>query len=332
MRIVLRADAGAARGTGHIMRCLTLGEALTRRGHSVELVGHVSGAPWLSAYLAARDMPIHDVPVDSFDPGLISRLRPDRVVVDSYWIPAPAISAIDAIAPVIAIVDHDTRGIRASWYLDHNLGSEDRPWPEEVVPRMLAGSRYALVRSEITAQRRVEGWVLPPRPSVVAFMGGTDPFRTMSGVAASLATRLPELDFTAITTADQVPDVASAIRTMSNARVLPPTAELPALLGRADVIISAAGTSAWDVLTMGRPCVLVGVVDNQSESLALALARGLALGLDSTRDDISGVGEELSRLLADEPLRKRLVTTASARFDGEGARRVSERLEQAPPV
>lgn len=332
MRILLRADAGEARGTGHIMRCLTLGEALAARGHSVELVGHVSGAPWLDAHLSALAIPMHEVPVDTFDPELVLRLRPDRVVVDSYWIRPESISAVNEIAPVLAIVDHDSRGIEATWYLDHNLGAENRTWPTDVRRRLLAGSRFALVRSAITAQRRPEGWRLPARPSVVAFMGGTDPLRLMNGVASSVARALPEIEFTAITTADQVADVTDTIRTMPYARVLPPTGDLPALLGSADLIVSAAGTSAWDVLTMGRPTVLVGVVDNQSESLALALEHGLALGFDATRNDVSGVGPELSRLLADESLRRRLVSAASAVFDGEGPERVSTRIEQHPPT
>ncbi|MEP6843484.1 MAG: hypothetical protein ABJA11_08180, partial [Pseudolysinimonas sp.] len=243
MRFLLRADAGQARGTGHVMRCLTLGEALAARGHVVELMGNVSGVPWLQSYLASVAITVHNVPVDSLELELISRLRPDRVVVDSYWIDPRTISAVNRTVPVLAIIDHDARGIDASWYLDHNLGAEERSWPREVQDRLMAGSRYALVRSAMTVLRRHAGWQLPQRPAVVAFMGGTDPNRRMTEVASSLADAVPSLDFTAVTTMDQLDDVRAAIRDMAHARVLAPTADLPALLGGADVIVSAAGTS-----------------------------------------------------------------------------------------
>jgi spore coat polysaccharide biosynthesis predicted glycosyltransferase SpsG len=330
MRILLRADAGEARGTGHVMRCLTLGEALTARGHTVELMGRISGVPWLEQHLIRLGMPVHDVATDSLDPSQVAALRADRIVVDSYWIDPLLISRADRTAPVLAIIDHDSRGIEASWFLDQNLGAEDRVWSPGVEPRLLAGSRYALVRSDMVRQRRDRGWVLPPSPSVVAFMGGTDPHRYMTQVATSLARVAPGLDFTAVTTTDQLPDVAEAVRAMPNGRAIPPTPDLPELLGDADVVVSAAGTSAWDVLTLGRPTVLVGVVDNQSESLALAVERGLALGLDATREDISPVGRQVVELLGDETLRRRLVTAASELFDGAGADRVADRITSSP--
>jgi len=330
MRILMRADAGAARGTGHVMRCLTLAESLLLRGHEVVLAGRIGGVPWLQRHLDALDIPVHDVPTDSFDPGLLEQFEPNRVIVDSYWIEAAAISLINRSVPVLAIVDHDTRGIDASWFLDQNLGAEDRAWPESVRSRMLAGSKFALVRSAIARHRRVAGWQLPARPSVLAFMGGTDPFRYMTDVARSIASRLPDLDFIAVTTSEQVDAVNAATREMSRSRVLEPTQDLPALLGAADVVVSAAGTSAWDVLTMARPTVLVGVVDNQSDSLEIAIERGLALGIDAAKHEVSDVGDMLQRLLQDERLRERLVRAASAEFDGLGAQRVSEQLEESP--
>jgi spore coat polysaccharide biosynthesis predicted glycosyltransferase SpsG len=161
-------------------------------------------------------------------------------------------------------------------------------------------------------------------------MGGTDPHRYMTQVATSLARVAPGLDFTAVTTTDQLPDVAAAVRAMPNGRAIPPTPDLPELLGDADVVVSAAGTSAWDVLTLGRPTVLVGVVDNQSESRALAVERGLAHGLDATREDNSPGGRQVVELLGDETLRRRLVTAASELFDGAGADRVADRITSSP--
>ena len=49
--------------------------------------------------------------------------------------------------------------------------------------------------------------------------------------------------------------------------VVSPGQQLPRLLGDADVIVCAAGTSAWDVSAIGKPAVFLGIVDNQMVSV-----------------------------------------------------------------
>ena len=45
--------------------------------------------------------------------------------------------------------------------------------------------------------------------------------------------------------------------------LVPPVADLPRLIVEADLVISAAGTSTWDLLCLGAPPALLWVVDNQ---------------------------------------------------------------------
>lgn len=325
MRVVFRADAGPLRGTGHVMRCLTVAEAVMRQGHEAILVGHVSNVPWLTAHIAAAGIPHVACQRDELSTAMVKRLGGQRLVIDSYWIDSAAINHVDESVPTLAIVDHDSRGIETSWLLDQNLGAEERMPPGHVTS-FLAGSRYALVRQAILDQRVVEGWRIPPKPHVVAFMGGTDPLRIMTPIAEEMAHSAPDVRFTFVTTADQVESVSHACASMAEARVIGPTPDLPALLGDADVVVSAAGTSAWDVLTLGKPAVLVGVVDNQSAGLARVVDRGMALGIDATHEPASLVGGLLQRLLESETLRRTMIERAIAEFDGLGAERVATAL------
>ena len=185
----------------------------------------------------------------------------------------------------------------------------------------------SLVRSAITRHRIEAGWEIPGRDShIVAFMGGTDPSDMMASVAESIASALPGLRFTAVTTPSQVDRVTAATTGMPNATVLGPSPDLPDLLGTADAVVSAAGTSAWDVCSMGRPVVLVGVVDNQSAGLVRALERGVATGVDATLHGAKSVGGILTDLLDDVTLRESLVRRANETFDGQGGRRVAQAL------
>ena len=329
MRVLLRADAGHDRGTGHVMRCLTLAEGLVSREHDVALMGAIDGVGWLAAHLAATGIEVIGCETDELDAARIARAGFDRAVVDSYWIDPAAIAALDDSLPTLAIIDNTDRGIQASWYLDQNLGAEDRSWPAAITPRLLAGSDYALIRDAILAERRPgPGSIDGRRPRVVVFMGGTDPGDVMVEVAASIAASRPAAEVIAITVDRLVERVTREFAPLPAATVLPPTDDLPRLLGSADVVVSAAGTSAWDVCAMGLPAVLVAVVDNQRASLAQALDRGVALGLDGTAPGAaSETGRLLTTLLDDADLRRRLSSTALRVIDGRGKDRVAAALE-----
>jgi len=327
MRFVFRADASVTQGSGHVMRCLTLAEEVASRGHEVTFASNVESVPWLSKHLARKGYSQVPAVADALDAAALLSLDPDWVIVDSYRIPVNSISSLSQRVALLAIVDGTTRGIDAGLYLEQNLGSDASPWPE-VGDRMLAGSRYALVRDDILAQRRPDPSVVAPPVRLTAFMGGTDPSGTIVEVAARLRRVSTTIELTIVAPAKWHDGVRESLAGLS-AVVIEPTTALPSLLGSAHVIVSAAGTSAWDVCTLGIPAVFIGVVDNQSESLGEVVDRGLALGIDLTLgqslDELAGAVDALA---TDMTLRRDMVSRCASQFDGRGKRRVVDAMER----
>lgn len=324
MRVLFRADANVLQGSGHVMRCLTLAEELTARGHDVTFLSSIVGIDWLVAHLAERHISIFATDADSLDPAEIMEHRPDWVVVDSYLIKADDISNLASEVHVLAIVDGDTRGIRAQLLLDQNLGAE---LDFGGVPGMLAGADYALIRDEILRERRLDSATLRDPARVLAFMGGTDPIAAIVPVAAHLA-RLDRLFELTIIAPERLHDEVQSALAGRRAVVLGPTPELPRMLGKSDVVVSAAGTSAWDLCTLGIPSVLLAVADNQLASLRRVATRELGLTIDLVESpgDIAAVGAAVNRLLGDRQLRTRLVVRCMAAFDGLGKVRVANAM------
>ncbi len=330
MRFLLRSDAGVIDGTGHVMRCITLAEELVGRGHSVELRGATDGLRWLEALITESGAVHTPVAAATLDvPGAVGEGW-DAVVVDSYRIAPGAIAELDDRVPVLAIVDGDDRGLRASAYLDPNPGAELIRRPGHVAGSLLAGSDYVLVRSAVRALRRSDRWRTRPAAHVLAFMGGNDPVGAMPRVAASLA-RLPQdVRLTLVTAPPWRDEVVSLLGGRKGADVIDPTPRLPELMSDADLVVSATGTSAWDLCTMGVPSVFAAIVDNQRAGLRSIAAGGLGLSLDAATDPdrLDGVGDLVAATLADEPLRRTQVERCLAAFDGRGAERVADELER----
>lgn len=332
MKVLLRADAGTQQGTGHVMRCLTLAEGLIARGHSVEFMGSMGSVGWLAGVVETSGLPIHECEPHTLGTTRILSNEPDWVVVDSYQIEPGAISQLNKHVRCLAIVDGDTRSIDADLYLDQNLGADQQSWPKDVHERLLAGPKYSLVRDSVLQHRRNDAWDIPARtPRVTAFMGGTDPLGSIVHVAQSLIQAHLEVDLTLICDPSLIAQMEGVAASKPWIRVLPPTGDLPQLLGTSDIVVSAAGTSAWDICTMGKPAVLISTASNQRNSLRHALANGLVLGIDAVEahpEAISGVSTLLSRLLADQDLRKNLTLRCQQLFDGQGKYRVSREMER----
>lgn len=332
MKIALRADANEHQGTGHVMRCLTLAEAFIARGHSVVLLGNIGSILWLREALEESSVEHLECEPESLDIDLIVAANFDGVVVDSYQIPSELISHLNTRVPCLAIIDGDARGIIASLYLDQNLGASMNGIPAGREATWLGGSEYALVRDAVLAQR------LAPTPGamferahIVAFMGGTDPDGAIHEVAESIVAEELDIDLTLISPQQWLSQVEAAVLEQPRAKVIEPTVDLPRVLGQADIVVSAAGTSAWDICTMARPAVLVAVVGNQRASLASIAREGVALSIDATPEggkSLSEVGTAVTSLVNSSALRHQLADRCFTIFDGQGKDRVTEAVER----
>jgi spore coat polysaccharide biosynthesis predicted glycosyltransferase SpsG len=311
------------------MRCLTLATALLERGHDVGLLTAEVEIEWLRAAILESGVTVYECSTDSLPLDRLRELVPDWVIVDSYQIPANLISLAARYVPVLAIVDGDDRDIEATLYLDQNLGAEDAPWRSP--GRVLAGSRYALVRKQVIDAMRERPWQLHGTvPNVLCFLGGTDATGTVVSVVAAVASLERPLRLTVVAAESRHAAIEAVVHGPAALRLLAPTPELPRLFAEADVVVSASGTSAWDICTLGIPAVFLAVVDNQRAGLDQVVSRGLALGIDAVAsgESLRDLGQKVSELLDDETLRERLSRRARAEFDGGGALRVAERLER----
>jgi spore coat polysaccharide biosynthesis predicted glycosyltransferase SpsG len=106
--------------------------------------------------------------------------------------------------------------------------------------------------------------------------------------------------------------------------------DMPAVMAWADVAVSAAGSTCWELAFMGLPMLLVISADNQIAIAEGLVKAGTALSLGShTQLDLSRGMEILAGLLENRPLRFEMSDRGRALVDGLGAQRVIERTFSA---
>jgi spore coat polysaccharide biosynthesis predicted glycosyltransferase SpsG len=338
-----RCDTGALTGVGHLIRCIALAEELLSRHVQVLFLGDLAGVPWAARQLYDRGLRVLAAPqAPEALAELAVELNLAAMVLDGYHLDPGCGAAIRARGlPVLALLDGEF-GVdqRADLYLDQNLGAVRL---RRVPPgaQLLAGLEYALLRDVVRDRRPPAPAAAPAAPaaqtrppSVLAVFGGTDPYdAALTVVPLLLAGGNP----VSVSVVAARPAVAQALRGLptgpgQQVRAVPPVDDLPALVRQADVVVSASGSSVWELLCLGAPTAVVCVVANQLVGYQQVVARGLAapLGqLEELNADPAAratATEVLTGLLTDPAARTALSRRGMSEVDGRGRVRVADAL------
>ena len=290
MRVGVRCDVGVRRGVGHVMRSLAFAEELRGRGVEVVFVCDSHTVAWANDQILARGIAVEPAVWSAAEHvGLFARLGVDAVVFDSYDLPGEVFTAVRRAGfPTMAIVDGDFRGAEADLLVDQNLGAElDRPELPTGTTR-LAGLDYVLLRDEILALRPEE----PPAPrqsvvpKVFAFFGGTDAYGAGPYVVQALAATGVPFEATVVAPGEDLAEAIASVplQAQQHVEVIGPTSRLAQAVLEADVVVSASGTSTWELLCLGATAGLVCVVDNQELGYERAVGTGAAAGVGTLEE------------------------------------------------
>jgi spore coat polysaccharide biosynthesis predicted glycosyltransferase SpsG len=337
VKVGFRCDAGRTVGVGHLVRSVALAEACRAAGMEPVFLGSTGGVAFADAQLATRDLPLAPVGPSAADlVGLCRRRGLAGIVVDSYDVPAGHLAALRAAGlAVAAIVDAPGPDLDADLLVNQNLGAE-RAMTGEHRGRVLAGARYALLRSAVVSRRPAAVTVGDgPARDVLVVLGGTDAGGgavLLTGLL--LATKRP----IRVRVVAATPATAHALRELPTAAgqsVEPqvPSEGLVEVMAAADLVVSAAGGTVWEMCCLGRPGVLVTVADNQSPGYTAVVDGGVAEGIGTLddlrvhRDDGDAVAA-LDGLLGDPVRRRSYAEAGYALVDGRGRDRVAATLAE----
>jgi UDP-2,4-diacetamido-2,4,6-trideoxy-beta-L-altropyranose hydrolase len=332
--ILFRADATAAMGTGHVMRCLTLAEAL--RDHGIEAAFACAAlTPSIERRLAAEGVAVRpvDVPVEA-TLSAARELGANALVVDGYQFdPAWRRELRRAGVPILAFQDMDDGlALHADLVLNAAADPADARWrraaPEA---QFLAGPRYVMLRRELRRAMAASREPIGRRSSVLVTFGGADPAGLTLPATAALDALLPPEVAIDVVIGGSVPDgaeLAARVGSLSG-RVtghLDPL-EMGPLINRAGLAVSAAGGTIGELAALGVPALIVVVAENQVAGAAASVAGGWCEAFDGRGAAATGlVAGRAAALWADAGLRGRMADRTMGIIDTEGAERVANAL------
>ncbi|MDA0629896.1 MAG: UDP-2,4-diacetamido-2,4,6-trideoxy-beta-L-altropyranose hydrolase [Proteobacteria bacterium] len=225
MQVAFRADASLQIGTGHVMRCLTLADALAAKGAECQFICRAHAGN-LIEFIRSKGHVTHALHIDALATASSTAPGTDPSTAElahSHWLGATQVQDAEACTPILAaqrpdwlIVDHyalDARWERAlaplyrklmviddladrphacDLLLDQTFGRDAADY-RLLVPadcRLLCGSHYALLRPEFAALRpySLQRRAQPTLRELLITMGGVDKDNATGQVLHALRT------------------------------------------------------------------------------------------------------------------------------------------------
>lgn len=313
-KILLVCDASRQRGSGHVMRMITLGSSLADAGADVDLSAHEY--PESMVELAGRQgIKVILREVSQASRRMVTTIPPftyRAIVFDGYDFDHLVFEELSGRGEHVVVIDDngDHAGAHCQVIVNSNLHASAAMYSSNTCqPALLLGTEYALIRPEI---RTVNVAPIRERNGVLLSLGGTDVLGRRDEMEQHLRRHRPWL-----------------IRRSAGVtgQAVTAVAEMTAALAASRVGLIAVGTTTWEALYVGLPIVGVIVADNQLLVARSLSEAGLASSFDLRRTaNLDVICRELSDLYDSERVLHERSERGRALVDGQGADRLARIL------
>lgn len=324
-KALIRCEAGTEIGFGHAVRCAAIAARLHRAGWEVGFAISEEGYRRVPDLAAFPIIPIDDLATTLADLVIIDLLTPDFELEHKLVRQGRRVLVIDD-AP-----EHPHLG---RWLVDTTPGRTAADY-SVLAPEMtvLTGPQFAPIRESLRLARTVPDSRAPtatPETILIAF-GGSDPSnRTLLALESLVDLSWEKPVKVVLGTEAPFRDVVeAACRRLPHAETLIAPPDMADLYLWADLVIGGAGTSCWERCCLGRPTIIVPVVETQQEWADRLHGLGVAVTVAPDRATLATILQTL--FAAPERLRA-MADAGRSLVDGRGADRLLLALAPSVPI
>ena len=337
-KLLIRVDMNQKIATGHMMRCLSIADAANEKNIKVFFVSaDENGRALVEArgykYISLRTQWDKMEEELSEIEKVICELRPDYILVDSYYITTEYMKKLQELTKVAYIDDLcdkvyqcDTLICYANYYKKYNL--QER-YPENT--QLLLGCDYVPLRKCFSnvEQRDLNESV----KEILLLSGGTDPYhflKTFLKLRDERKDIWKEIKISVICgvyNADYKEIVESYVED-ELVEILTNVSDVEKYMNKADIAVSAAGTSLYELCACGTPTVCYTFADNQLDNAKIFSEDDIMVYAGDLRNCnvVENIIDKVEALNLDHEKRIEMSKKMVSLVNGQGASRIVSRL------
>ena len=337
--LLIRADASSGMGTGHVMRCLALAQAWQDTGGQA-VFAMAESTEAIRVRLASESCNVGSIssaPASSGDIqqtiGIARERDCEWIVVDGYQFGEEYQRGLKASGAKVLFLDDYGHGQQysADIVLNQSVAASPSFYSNRSEDtRLVLGPRYALLRREFSPWRDWKRKIPAVCARLLVSMGGSDEHNvTATAVHALCLMGAKGLQTTVLVGASnpyarnlqrQIDRSGQEIEIRTN------VCNVGEIMAQADVAISAAGTTCWELCLLSLPSLLIDIADNQTAVAVEMHKRQCAIHVGDRTAKPQAIAEALNSVCGDAERRGLLSENSRALVDGRGAARVASIL------
>jgi len=329
--IVLRTDGGPQIGYGHLVRSSALAEELDSRGYGITVATTTpeSAQAVFQDGITVCSLPNRGDP-DPFVEWL-DTAEPEVVFTDSYPVDTAYQQAVRDRVPLAVLQDDTRHAVCAELFVNGNLYAPDLEY--EFVgdpPETYLGTDYVFLRREIRERAAdTPPWRDHPQRAIVT-MGGSDIRQLTPTVVRSFDRLGLQVDAVVGPGCGEAHEQAvrqAAGETEAEIRVTRDPDDLADRMLAADLAVTTASSTTYELLALGTPLVSIPVADNQEPIAAALRQRDVATVLQRSAGE-DAFRSAIKEYIDSPELRRRRYQHGRTLVDGNGAERIATAITE----
>ena len=320
--------------TGHMMRCLSIADEISELGGKVTFIIADRNACGLLENRGYEYI-VLDTQWDDMDSEipvmqkLVSNRNIEKLIIDSYAATAKYLSAMTDVTYTMYIDDLNRTDLSVDAVLCYAIYTDKQVYTENCAGRkvkLLLGTDYVPLRKVFQD--------IPPKTinenisNILILSGGSDPYRTIEKCIDVLSKdRTIQIHAICGRYSERASELRQLYKEKSNVNIHESVEDIERYMQEADVCISAAGTTLYELCACGTPTLSYILADNQIDNARGFDEKGIIPYLgDVRKEDIrKSINIELRTL---EESQKRRIVSGNMRevVDGKGCYRIASEL------
>lgn len=334
--ILIRADGNAGIGAGHLMRCLTIAEALENKAQ----VGFVCAdrdsaelamSKGFDAYVWGTDYKHMEQELPLWEQLFDGNLRNRKILVDSYYVTNVYLEGLQTYGQVILLDDMCKRPWNVDKLINYNAFATIEMYDSLNSPyktQYYVGGRYIPIRKEFC------GKDYQPKEhaeNILITTGGGD----CDNIAGQILDNIRDTSCTFhVVTGRFNPhydELLKRSKEYGNVQVYHDVKNMAELMARCDLAVTAGGTTIYELSTLGVPFVCFSYAENQEKLTEYIGDRQIAGYGGAYHKDacgtLEGIAKQINELKKNSALRKEYSEKERKLVDGEGAKRIARIIQ-----